>query len=188
MNFMKHLFLAPVAARCCWLFVLIGAFGPLTGCEYSMGTQHLYDTQYHTVNVPIFENRTLTRGVQHDLTEALIKEISTRTPYAIGGTGSSDTVIQGVVTDVERQMISRGKLGNVPQQLEITLRVDFEWRDLRTGKVIRGRQGFEAVGSYLPRAPVYETEDVAIQMAVSRIAEDMVQAMQADWTPGGPRG
>ena len=151
----------------------------LTGCGYS--TTELYPTAYNTVTVPNFDNRSNDRSIEFTLREALIKEIEQRTPYkAVSGTGLSDSQLTGTVTRVDRKLLSRDADVGLPQEIEITVTVDFQWRDLRTGKVIRGYRGLSAAGQFVPNRTVGEFDDDGVRLAVSRLASDIVSRMRED--------
>lgn len=151
----------------------------LTGCGYS--TTELYPKQYTTVTVPNFENRSDDRTVEFTLREALIKELEQRTPYkAVSGTGLADTQLTGTVVNVHRQRISRDSTAGLPQEIEVTVTVDFEWRDLRTGQVIRGFRGLSSSGQFVPSRTVGEFDADGVRLAVSRMASDIVSRMRED--------
>lgn len=151
----------------------------LTGCGYS--TTELYPTQYTTVTVPNFENRSNDRNIEFTLRESLIKEIEQRTPYkAVSGTGLADTQIIGKVVRVDRRLISRDPIAGLPQEIEVTVVVDFEWKDLRTGEVIRGYRGLASSGQFVPNRTVGEFSDDGVRLAVSRLASDIVSRMRED--------
>ena len=151
----------------------------LTGCGYT--TTELYPTQYTTVTVPNFVNRSNDRNVEFTLREALIKEIEQRTPYkTVSGTGLSDTQLTGTVTRVDRQLISRDANVGLPQEIEVTVTVDFQWRDLRTGEVIRSFRGLASSGQFVPNRAVGEFSDDGVRLAVSRLASDIVSRMRED--------
>ncbi|MEO0474569.1 MAG: LptE family protein [Planctomycetota bacterium] len=160
-------------------FALIMLTLLLTGCGYT--TTELFPTQYTTVTVPNFENRSNDRSVEFTLREALIKELEQRTPYkAVSGTGLSDTQLTGTVTRVDRQLISRDATAGLPQEIEVTVTVDFQWRDLRTGEVIRSFRGLSAAGQFVPSRSVGEFDNDGVRLAVSRLAEDIVSRMRDD--------
>lgn len=150
----------------------------LSGCY-----QHkpLYRTEHQTVAVPIFENQTFYRNVEFDLTEALIKEIETRTPYKVVDRSRADTLLTGTITMIEQRLINRRSDIGVVQQLEVQMYVNFDWKDLGTGKPIIDRKGFESVGTYFPTTPMRETPDLGLHQAASRMARDIVDAMRSDW-------
>ncbi|MEM9415778.1 MAG: LptE family protein [Planctomycetota bacterium] len=151
----------------------------LSGCGYT--ARELYPTQYQTVAVPNFENRTFYQGVEFELREAIIKEIEQRTPYKVVRTqGAADTVLEGVVVTIESDSVSRTDNGGVPQEIELTVTVDFAWRDLRTGQTLRGYQGFASAGQYVPLRGVGEFYQTAQHRAVQRLAEDIVSTMRDD--------
>ena len=160
-------------------FALITCTLLLTGCGYS--TTELYPTQYTTVTVPNFENRSNDRNVEFTLREALIKELEQRTPYkAVRGTGLADTQLTGKVVRVDRRLLSRDPVAGLPQEIEVTVVVDFEWKDLRTGEVIRGYRGLASAGQFVPNRTVGEFSDDGVRLAVSRLASDIVSRMRED--------
>ena len=163
------------------LLIVLGLVSlALGGCQYT--TRVLYPDQYQTVAVPIFENRTFYQGVNADLAEALVKQIEQQTPYKVSAPPTADTILQGTITHIsQEQLTRRRKGGGVPQELEITITVDFEWKDLRTGKPIRDRKGFRAVGRYIPTEPYREPVDIGLSQAVDRLATDIISVFQADW-------
>jgi len=61
----------------------------------------------------------------------------------------------------------------------VTLRVNFIWNDLRTGRILTQRKGFEQATTYYPT--LGEGELVGTQQAVERLALGIVQELQADW-------
>ncbi len=153
----------------------------LTGCAYSAKT--LYPEKYHTVAVPVFENRTFYQGVNASLGEALVKRIEQQTPYKVVAPGTADTILEGTITSISQTQLSRRRrgAGGLPQELEVTVVCDWQWKDLRSGELIRQRKGFAAVGSYIPTSPVGEPVDIALQQAVDRMATDITNTLQADW-------
>ncbi len=149
----------------------------LAGCGYT--TAELYPAQYQTVSVPNFGNRSNDRSVEFELREALIKEIEHRTPYkVVSGAGLADTQLTGTVTGVRRQLVSRDATAGLPQEIEVTVTVDFEWRDLRTGKTVRGYRGMQSAGQFVPSRTVGEFDDDGRRLAVQRLAQDIVSRMR----------
>jgi hypothetical protein len=171
-----------VTARFTWVLgvlALVVVSAGLTGCGYS--SKELFPTEYLTVAAPIFENRTFYRGIEFELGEALTKQIESRTPYKVVSPGVAQTQLEGTITHIDQRQLSRRRPGGVSQELELTVTVDFVWKDLGKGGVIRDRRGFQAVGRYVPTAGVGEPCEVAQHQAVQRLARDIVSTMQADW-------
>lgn len=155
------------------------AAASLTGCGYSHGGNFPKDIS--SVSVPIFENRTPYRDVEFDLAEALVKEIELRTPYKVVRTTDADTILAGVVTDVDQRVLSRREVGGLPQEMEISIVVTFEWKNQRTGESLRDRKGFATIGRHVPARPVGEPFETARHEAVQQMARDIVGVMRENW-------
>jgi hypothetical protein len=160
------------------LMLLTLTLGQL-GCGYS--SKELFPTEVHTVAVPIFENRTFYRGIEFELAEAMVKQVESRTPYKGVAPGTAQTILEGTITDIEQTQLSRRRPGGLPQEMEVTVTVDFVWKDLGRGGVIKDRRGFQAVGRYIPTAGIGEPFETAQHDAVERLARDIVSTMRSDW-------
>ena len=161
------------------LWPLLGMLALLAGCGYT--TKDLYPRNIRTVAVPILANRTFYRGVEQDLTEALIKEIELRTPYKVASSDTADTIFHGTITNVSQRTLSSAREGGLPEELEVRITVSFEWRNARTGEILRQRKDFDAVGRYIPAKGVGESFSVAQHNAVQLLAQDIVSTMRSDW-------
>ena len=133
------------------------------------------------MGVPIFDNGSFYRGVEFDLTEAMIKEIERRTPYKVIDPDDADTVLRGSIVSVRQHQLSRVRRGGVPQEIEVSIVVNFDWENLHTGQTLRERRGFEVVGRYVPPTPVGEPFELAQRHAVQETARRIVSIMAADW-------
>lgn len=152
---------------------------PLAGCGYSHTA--MYPDNIGTVGVPIFDNRTPYRAVEFDLTEALVKEIELRTPYKVVHPSKANTVLQGVITTIHQRVLSQRKIGGVPEEIEVTMIVNFEWKDTRTGDVLRDRKGFPIATRHVPARPISEPFEVAQHRAAEVMAQNIVDSMQKGW-------
>lgn len=161
------------------LIVLVLLVASGVGCGYS--TAELFPTQYRSVAVPIFDNRTFYRGIEFELTEAVIKQIEQRTPYKAMNTNVADTMLTGAVTSVVVQQLSRTREAGLPQEVQITVTIDFDWTDQRSGDKLVSRRSFSGVGRYVPTQPVGESFEVGQHAAVERIARDIVSSLRGDW-------
>lgn len=151
----------------------------LAGCGYVQ--KPLFPLDVRTVAVPVFDNRSFYQGVERDVTEAVIKEIELATPYKVVANDRADTQIDAIITRVDQNRLSRTVEGGFPQELELRIRLNFEWQDLRSGKILRQRHGFEAVGRYIPANPVGEPYQIAQHDAAQRLARQIVAVMGSEW-------
>lgn len=158
-----------------------------TGCNSTGGGlfgytgQALYPEGVRTVAVEIFDNKSFERGVEFDLTEAVAKEIERRTPYKITHRSTADTVLTGTVYNVTRQSLSRTFDGGIPQEVQVVVSAQFQWKDLRSGEVLRARDSLSGTGEHVPTRPVSEPYELAQHTAVQELADAIVSVMRRDW-------
>jgi len=99
-------------------------------------TKLQYPTNIHTVYVPIFKNLTLWRGLEFDLTRAVIREIEAKTPYkVISNPDCADTELKGTIVSLNKNVINRNQLNEI-REAETTLAVEITWKDLRSGEIL----------------------------------------------------
>lgn len=139
----------------------------------------LYRQDVRSVAVEIFTSRDFHQGVEFKLTRAVAQQIEASTPYKVVSRERADTILEGEVTSVHIDPISADRHTAIPQEQLVTLRVNFIWKDLRTGRILVQRKGFEQETTYYPT--LGEGELVGTQQAVERLALGIVQELQADW-------
>lgn len=150
-----------------------------TGCGYTPAEP--YPEQVSTVSVPIFENRTFYRGVEFQLTEAIIKQIHLRTPYKVVPSDRADSELIGTIVAIDQDRISRRRQGGVPEQVQLRLTVDMRWRDLQSGDILADRAGLSAIGRYVPSQPASETHTIGSREAIDQLATAIVSNMRGEW-------
>jgi hypothetical protein len=131
----KHLIRAPGLL----LFALAAALLPGCGtwdghfCILGYTTRPMYDLSIRTVRVPIFKNLTLIKGLEFEITEAVIREIEAKTPYKVVQCAEAvDTELIGTIDSFTKAVTNLNQLGE-NRSAETTLTVELVWRDLRAG-------------------------------------------------------
>ena len=171
----------------CIAAIMLGSatMAALTGCATDPSQGYSFETTFpesvKTIAVPIFENTTYERGVEFDLTDALIKEIEARTPYKVTSSERADTVLTGRVRSVELEQISKSPLTGLSEEVVVTVTIDFEWQDVLTGKPLVRREGFAGHGLFVPSRPTGERIELGRLAAVEELARDIVAEMRAGW-------
>jgi hypothetical protein len=115
---------------------------PLAGCAWDghfniLGytTRPNYDEQIKTVRVTIFKNQTFVRGLEYELTKAVIREIQLKTPFRVVSDGcAADTELVGNIVSRNKNPVLYGPFNEV-RDVEQTIGVEIIWRDLRPGHV-----------------------------------------------------
>jgi hypothetical protein len=181
----------------CLLLPACGADGHFSILGYT--TVPTYDCSIRTVYVPIFQNVTFRRGLEFDLTRAVIREIEAKTPYKTTSSRScADTELLGKITSSLKRVINYNQVGEV-REAETNIGVELVWRDLRaghTGQVLSRGSTREApepdappvpippdigitVGSFIPELGGSIT--TAEKEAIDRLAVQIVSKMEKPW-------
>lgn len=133
-----------------------------------------------TISVDIFDNYTFSKGVEVELTEAIIKELQRKTPLRVTR-GQADTSLSGVVRAVDMKQIARDSTTGLVDQIAVKITVDFEWKDNRTGTVLVGRRSFSAVETFVSGQGTNEPVELGRRGASQRLASDLVGELRSAW-------
>jgi len=172
-------------------------------CILGYTTRPMYDLSIRTVRVPIFKNLTMIRGLEFQLTEAVIREIESKTPYKVVQCAeAADTELIGTIDSFTKAITNVNQLGE-NRSAETTLTVELVWRDLRPGMAgavlsqpVPGKPGdppppLPAIGATAPPvlaqsvasfAPeLGESMATAQQQNINRLAVRIVYMMEKPW-------
>lgn len=189
----------------------------LTSCEsgghftiLGYSSRPNYDPCIKTIYVPIFENKTFWRGLEFDLTKAVIREIEAKTPFkVVNDRARADTILTGSIGSFQKMVINRNQLNEI-REAETVLTAAVVWQDLRSGEVLSqpkpkptgpvfaplpeiGSGGTPDAPPNSPARPVMVTSlgnyipeigqstTTAIQQNVNRLAVQIVSVMEKPW-------
>lgn len=160
------------------MWLLAGcAADPVAG--YS--SESVYSEDIQTVSVPIFANDSFARGLEFDLTDAIVKEIESRTPYLVTSSATADSVLTGRISAVELDQLSKSRQTGLNEEVIYSVTIDFRWENLRTGRPIVERRQFTSNALFVPSQPAGEPIELARFDVVEQLAADIVHQMQAEW-------
>lgn len=154
-----------------------GSFNPDVNRGYQW--KSLYREDIQTVAIPIFTTRSFQRGVENNLTRAVVQQMELRTPYKVVPRDRAQTILEGEIDSIETDVISSSDKTTLPQEQLLTIRVNFTWKDIRTGRVLVERRSFVQSSSYYPT--LGEGRFVGTQNATEKLAIAIVQQLEADW-------
>ena len=138
-----------------------------------------YRPEYKTVAVPIFVNKDYQWGVEFSLTKALVNEIEANTPYKVVPRDRADTILEGEILQVGVNTLSEDSRSAIPQEQLLSITVNFTWKDLRTGRILVSRRGWEQTATYYPT--LGEGRFVGTQAAAEKLALAIVHELESDW-------
>src|SRR5262249_28333518 len=96
-------------------------------------TRPNYDPSIRTVYVPIFSNTTMRRGIEFELTRAVVREIEAKTPLKVVSDRScADTELIGKIVNETKGLNMYNQLGEI-RDAQMTLTVELSGRDLPPG-------------------------------------------------------
>ena len=123
----------------------------------------------------------MTRNIEFMLTDAVIKEIQSRTQYRILSEQYADTLLTGTIKNVDMQMISQSRKTGLDNEMLVKIVLDFEWLNLTQGGRIVGRNNFASSAVFIPSRPSSEPFEMGEFAVVQQLATDIVDQMQASW-------
>lgn len=169
--------------------MLVACYVMLSGCaSYRMGSESLYAPDVRTVYVPMIESESLRRDLGEQLTEAIVNEIELKTPYKVVGSPAADAVLTvRLLNDVRRTLVEDAF--DQTRAAETVLQAEVSYINHR-------RQGFalatpqyivvpgelNLAGQTALQVPaVGQTVAFSQQVAIERLAQQIVGTMEEDW-------
>lgn len=178
-----RMFVKPIMGRAAVLLALLLLAVPvLSGCGYTVGNG--FNPEIRTVSVPIFENETFRRGIEVQLTEAVQKEISKRTPYRLAKGLDADTRLTGKIVQTRKDVLGENQFDD-PRDLQVSLMIVTKWENLRTGEVLAQQEvplspNAIPISSQAEFAPeVGQSLATGTQDALDQLARRIVNMMEA---------
>ncbi|HWB20338.1 MAG TPA: hypothetical protein VG711_08575, partial [Phycisphaerales bacterium] len=92
-----------------------------------------------------------------------------------------DTVLLGRIRSVELDQVSKSRKTGLTEEAILTVSIDFEWKDLRSGKSIVKRQSFTGNGLFVPSQPSSEPVELGRFAVVQQLAHEVVDELRAPW-------
>jgi hypothetical protein len=165
-------------------FAVIISVASLCGCGYTLGTPAVQGVR--TVHVPVFKCESFRRNLDYLLTEAVQREIRTRTPYRLDDAETADTILRGRIVEIRKSPLSETRFDD-PRELQLMVGAEVTWVDRRSGQILQ-QQTF-AIGPELSQhassvsfAPeVGHSLATAQQESAQRLAARIVDLMEVPW-------
>ena len=113
------------------------------------------------------------------MSKAIVNQLEASSPYKVVSREYADTILEGEILDIHLRTLTTGT-GSLPQEQLYIVRLNFTWKDLRTGKILVERRRFEQSSTYFPT--LGEGEFIGSQQNVEKLATSIIQELQADWS------
>jgi hypothetical protein len=140
-----------------------------------------YDAGIRTIAIPVVKNATYDREMGYLLTNALIREVETRTPWRVVDETVADTLLEVSVTRVDLKQLSQSRLTKLDQEMAVQLTVDWNWERLDDNTTITGWEGMGTNGLFFPSNPLGEPIELGRLESVQMMARAIVDRMAESW-------
>lgn len=181
---MKRRFARPCRVAGCLTLIALAGLVPASCASdpsegYAFTSAH--DSGITSVYVPTFRNNTYAHGIEVDLTDAIIKEIKATTPWRVASESDAQTSLTGSIVDARMQPLSLGRNTGLVQEQAVTLVIQFDFKDVRTGKVLTSRRNFSSTEAFVPAYGVQERLEVGQHATVQDLARSVVAELRSGW-------
>lgn len=172
--------------RSCTTALVLLLVAAACGCTpYRFGACSLYRPDIQTVHVPIIRSSSFRRNLGEQLTEQVIKEIESSTPYKVVDATNPDSVLEiNIDSDTKRIFAENGL--DEPRNLELTWTMHMTWRNRQGNLITRSAMPLDdTVISITETADITPEVGQSIttgqQEIVQRLATQIVSQMEAGW-------
>jgi len=165
-----------VMLLCCLLLLCFCGCGQMGG--YS--SESLFPKDVSSVYVKMFDNQSLRRGAEYELTDALAKRIEAETPYKIiSSPDRADTVISGQIVSVSESVLTSERQTGRALEKEVLLQAVVNWKNLKTGELLIENRSVSASASFSE----WQNQgfSYASGLAANNLARRIVELMEKEW-------
>ena len=163
------------------VLLFLAALVPLGGCGYTVGQLHPENVESVAVDVFGRGRNVFRRNLESRLTEAVVKRITSDTPYRISTKSRADTLITGRIENVSQRVLGGDPTTGLPREKELTLIVSFTWTDLRTGRKLREVRSMPVAGTYSPRDGINQDFFQGSEDVINDAAKRIVEQLERTW-------
>lgn len=168
-----------LAAAC---LVLAGV--SMAGCGYTVGSP--YSAEIRTVYVPTFTSNSNRRFLEYQLTEAVQKQIQSRTHFRLANDGEADTRLTGRIVDAGKRVLGQTNNSD-PRELQMNLQVEITWEEVATGRVLAQRtmpitaEAMQIAAQSELAPEIGQSLSTGTREVVDRLARNIVEMMETPW-------
>jgi hypothetical protein len=179
----------PLLAAAVALLGLVGCTGSVRNPAVESADKGFFGWHFHapfdtsevkTVAV-FFRSNSFRRDIEKQLTEAVEKEISLRTPYrVVGNHEKADSLLSGVITFADKNLVVEAPT-NLPRGLNATISIQTNWTH-NPPTEIEYRRAPTVVSETINFFPeVGETSVSAFNHVIQSLAKQIVDMMEQPW-------
>ncbi len=169
-------FLLGVAARGALLAIV-----SLLGCNYSFRGGSFPD-HIRTLAILPFENETGLFEITQEIHQFLLREVPRGLGVNQGAEDNADAILRGTISryDLRTPLFRAGERGGGPEvlQRQVSISLGVELIDVVNNEILWENGALSAQGQFLEAS---ETEEVAREEAIERLAQLIIDGAQSTW-------
>ena len=154
-----------------------------SGCGYTFGPRTV--RHMRTVHVSIVQSDSFRRNMDYLLTEAIQREVRTRSGYQLADEHIADTVLRARIVNMRKDVLSETRFDDA-REVQLNLGIQAVWTERRSGRVLQQRvfpvgraMSQHANVSFAPE--LGHSMATAQQKAAERLAAEIVDMMEMPW-------
>lgn len=138
------------------------------------------------MHVAVFKSDSFRRNLDYLLTEAVQKEVRTRSGYRLDEAETADTILRGKIIEIRKNPLVENR-NDDPREVQLMVGAEVSWIDRRSGQILQQQTfplGPELTqhASNVSFAPeVGQSLATAQQESATRLAARIVDLMEAQW-------
>ena len=171
---------ASILPRAAWRAALLSTV-LLSSCNYSFRGGSFPD-HIRTLAILPFENETGLFEITQEIHQFLLREVPRGLGVNQGAEDNADAILRGTISryNLETPLYRAGADRSGPEvlQRQVTISLQVELIDVVNNEILWENGGLTARGQFLEAS---ETEDVARDEAIERIAQMIVDGAQSTW-------
>jgi hypothetical protein len=166
-------------ARSWSLMILIACV--VSGCMgYRVGPLH--QSNYRSVAVPMFQNKTLMPQLEAQVTNAVIKRFQSDGMLEVRAMEQADIVVTGLIVDYERVALRSLKLDTgTTREYRVRITAEISVRESSTGKLVIEKQKYTGSAETFIGEDQQSAEFQVLPLVADDLARQIVHALTESW-------
>jgi len=158
-----------------WPLLVVVALMCAGGWHCGYSTRSLIRDDIESVVVEVFDNKTFRRGLERELSTAVLEEIKRHSGLRIADRRSADSILTGELLEVDESVVTKTEDDEIVLK-RITVSVRFRWTDRLTGRDIIPPRTVKGSGRFVARLG-----ETPLGGAFRDVAERIVESMHQSW-------
>lgn len=165
--------------------VILACALALAGCASDPASGYSFRSTYpksvRTVAVPVFDNQTFQKGLEVELTDAIIKEIQRQTPMVVVQGGGAQSTLTGVIRTADLRALTISGRTGLTQEMGLQVSIDFDWRDASSGQYLASTKNLQALEPFVATRTTGQRLETGTSQVAQELARRVVAQMRGSW-------